>query len=49
MRNKKKKKFFDEKKVPYLFVCIEVLQPSQPNRVMLSTVNLPYHTFTGQA
>ena len=23
--------------------------PSQPNGVMLSTVNLPNHTFTGQA
>ena len=31
------------------FVCVEVLQPSQPNGVMSSTVNLPYHTFTGQA
>ena len=32
-----------------LFVCVEVLQPSQPNGVMLSAVNLPNHTFTGQA
>ena len=31
-----------------LFVCIEVLQPSQPNGVMSSVVNLPNHTFTGQ-
>ena len=33
----------------YLFVCVEVLWPSQPNGVMLSVVSLPYHTFTGQA
>ena len=32
-----------------LFVCVEVLQPSQPNRVMLSVVSLPNHTVTGQA
>ena len=32
-----------------LFVCVEVLRPSQPNGVMSSTVNLPNHTFTGQA
>ena len=32
-----------------LFVCVEVLRPSQPNIVMLNTVSLPYHTFTGQA
>ena len=32
-----------------LFVCVEVLQPSQPNGVMLSAVSLPNHTFTGQA
>ena len=30
-------------------VCIEVLQPSQPNGVMSSAVSLPNHTFTGQA
>ena len=30
-----------------LFVCVEVLQPSQPSGVMSSTV--PNHTFTGQA
>ena len=28
---------------------VEVLQPSQPNGVMLSVVSLPNHTFTGQA
>ena len=33
----------------YLFVCAEVLRPSQPNGVMSSAVNLPNHTFTGQA
>ena len=32
-----------------LFVGVEVLQPSQPNGVMSSTVSLPNHTFTGQA
>ena len=32
-----------------LFVCVEVLRPSQPNGVMSSAVSLPYHTFTGQA
>ena len=31
------------------FVCLEVLQPSQPNGVMSSAVSLPNHTFTGQA
>ena len=29
-------------------VCVEVLQPSQPNGVMSSAVSLPSHTFTGQ-
>ena len=34
-----------------LFVCVEVLRPSHPNRVMSSTVSLPTcnHTFTGQS
>ena len=32
-----------------LFVCVEVLQPSQHNGVMSSEVSLPNHTFTGQA
>ena len=32
-----------------LFVCVEVLQPSQPSGVMSSAVSLPNHTFTGQA
>ena len=31
-----------------LFVCVEVLRPSQPNGVMSSAVNLPKHVFTGQ-
>ena len=33
----------------YLFVCVEVLRPGQPNGVMSSAVSLPNHTFTGQA
>ena len=33
----------------YLFVCVEVLRPSQPIGVMSSAVSLPNHTFTGQA
>ena len=32
-----------------LFVCVEVLRPSQPNGVMSSAVSLTNHTFTGQA
>ena len=32
-----------------LFVCVEVLQPSQPNGVMSSSISLPNHMFTGQA
>ena len=32
-----------------LFVCVEVLWPSQPNGVMSSGVSLPNHTFIGQA
>ena len=32
-----------------MFVCVEVLWPSQPNGVMLSMISLPNHTFTGQA
>ena len=32
-----------------LFVCVVVLQPSQPIGVMSSAVSLPNHTFTGQA
>ena len=33
----------------FLFVCVEVLRPSQPNGVMSSADSLPNHTFTGQA
>ena len=29
----------------YMFVCVEVLRPSQPNGVMLSAVSLPNHTY----
>ena len=36
-------------KIFCLFVCVEVLRPSQPNGVMSSAVSLPNHTFTGQA
>ena len=32
-----------------LFVCVEVLRPSQPNGVMSNAVSLPNHTFSGQA
>ena len=32
-----------------VFVCVEVLRPSQPKGVMSSAVSLPNHTFTGQA
>ena len=32
-----------------LFVCVEVLRPSQPSGVMSSAVTLPNHLFTGQA
>ena len=32
-----------------MFVCAEVLRPSQPNGVMSSVVSLPNHMFTGQA
>ena len=28
-----------------LVICVEVLRPSQPIRVMSSTVSLPNHTF----
>ena len=34
--------------VKLLFVCVQVLRPSQPNWVMSSAVSLPNHTFTGQ-
>ena len=43
--------FFQQNISAYLrlFVCVEVLRPSQPNRVMSSAVSLPNRTFTGQA
>ena len=31
-----------------MFVCVEVLLPSQPSGVMSSAVSLPNHMFTGQ-
>ena len=34
--------------VSCLFVCVEVLRPSQPNGITSSAVSLPNHTFTGQ-
>ena len=34
---------------PSQLICVEVLRLSQPNGVMSSAVNLPNHTFTGQA
>ena len=34
--------------IDILFVCVEVLRPSQPNGVMSGTVSLP-NKFTGQA
>ena len=40
---------FIPQSLPLLFVCVEVLRPSQPNGVMSSAVSLPNHTFTGQA
>ena len=33
----------------FVFVCVEVLRPSQPNGVMLNAASLPNHTFTEQA
>ena len=33
----------------FVFVCVEVLRPSQPTGVMSSAVSLPSQTFTGQA
>ena len=32
-----------------MFVCVEVLRPSQPSGVMSSAVSLPNNTFTRQA
>ena len=40
---------FRQGMVRSLFVCVEVLRPSQPNGVMSSAVSLPNHMFTGQA
>ena len=41
--------FSDVGGIKTLFVCVEVLRPSQPNGVMSSAVSLPNHTFTGEA
>ena len=43
------RKLFTALDVDSSFVCVEVLRPSQPNRVMSSAVSLPNHTFTGHA
>ena len=40
--------FTDRLKNRQVFVCVEVLRPSQPNGVMSSAVFLPNHTCTGQ-
>ena len=51
-KTKKKKKTTLHSLTPrkqQMFVCVEVLRPSQPNGVMSSAVSLPNHTFTGQA
>ena len=42
-------KLFANSGNPDQFVCVEVLQPSQPTGVMSSVVSLPNFTFTGQA
>ena len=42
-------KYLEKSGHEFLFVCVEVLWPSQPNGVMSSAVSLPNHTFTGQA
>ena len=48
-KKKKKKKNVQIIQKNDHFVCVEVLQPSQPNGVMSGAVSLPNHTFTGQA
>ena len=40
---------FYDKRTMVILVCAGLLRPSQPKKwVMLSTVSLPSHTFTGQ-
>ena len=41
--------FYFREAVYCLFVCVEVLRPSQPKGVMSSAVSLPNHTFTVHA
>ena len=49
MRNKKNIDTFVEKSaLSRAMVCVELLWPSQPKGVMLSTVSIPNHTFTRQ-
>ena len=47
--SEKKSVFWQIRLAQCLFVCVEVLRPSQPSGVMSSAVGLPNHTFTGQA
>ena len=35
--------------VTKVFICVEVLWPSQPNGVKKSVISIPNQTFTGQA
>ena len=49
MCNKVQDLVYSDQRIKVLFVCVEVLLPSQPNEVMSSVVSLPNHTFTGQA
>ena len=41
--------FYDLVVNTYMFVCVEVLRPSQLNGVMSSAVRVLSQTFTGQA
>ena len=43
------KEFTDSYIFKKVFVCVEVLRPSQPSGVMSSAISLPNHTFTGHA
>ena len=45
----KQKNVFYWERTRAVFVCVEVLRPSQPSGVMSSAVSLPNNTFTGQA
>ena len=43
-----REKFWSTKLLICLFVCVEVLRPSQPNGVISSAVSLPNHTLLGR-